>query len=259
MTRTLQAVRTAGCIAVVFLMISCKKDFQPVVQENALAPKADKELKKCDIVKINSYDRNLVLQQVVTFEYNKKGDPVSVTPSLITTGSPKLLFRYDDKNRLTDFIGVYANAFFEYWHKYGHDKHKRVTTDTMYIFGRQAEGAASGVMVGITHYDYDLQGRIIKMTTQSPVYGTSSVTLEYDANGNLVAPGITYDDQVSLFRTNEIWMFLFRTYSRNNVLAASAYNSAGLPLAFNAAAPPYFMFSSWQLNNSVIEYECKGN
>ena len=169
----------AMCIVMVFA--SCKKDAQPISSTEILsAPKADKELKKCDISRIISYDPNF-MTQTITFEYNKKGDPVSVIPSYIGTGTPRLLFRYDARGRLTDFIGVYGNPAdnpaFEFWHKYGHNNHGQIILDTTYIFGIYGQGPASGRLVTYGQYEYDKEGRMIKIIGQSLSFPPLAVVL----------------------------------------------------------------------------------
>ena len=255
MTRSIHAVLTAGCFAIALFAISCKKDAQLSPAAETLAPpKGGKEFKKCDLAQIIS--RNIFGDEnIITFEYNKKGDPVSVTPSFIGTGTPQWLFRYDNKGRVTDFIGVYENGGFEFWHKYGYDKHNRIIVDTQYIFGLYGDEPMNYNQVFYIQYSYDAQGRISQM-----VHSISGVTnYTYDANGNLVRPGAVYDTQVNFRRTNQMWMFITRDYSMNNPVAADAYNSEGLPTEYDITPPPFYSFFSWSLIDASLSYNCKGN
>jgi hypothetical protein len=269
MPRYFDAVFTAGSFALAMLVFSCKKNVEPsLLAENISAPKVDKELKKCQIKRITTSYDPYHGPATFTFEYNKKGDPVAVKPSFISEGSTNWLFRYDSKHRLTDFIGAPRENAFEFWQKYVYDDHSRAIKDTIYVWGSFApeSGPLNWYSQWYSDYEYDQQGRISLYTMHSANYPGSFIETRYlyDANGNLVMPGFTYDNKISLFRTNEIWMFITRNYSRNNAIVATSYNSSGLPLGFNAPIPsPLFSFNNsfdgWVLNNSVIEYDCKGN
>jgi hypothetical protein len=240
-------------------VVSCKKDAQlSPASETLAAPKADKEFKKCDISRIISRDP-FGGANTVTFAYNQKGDPVSVTPSHIGTGTPQWLFLYNKKGQLTDFIGLYEHGGFEFWHKYSYNNHNQIIVDSTYIFGIYAQGPTSGTFVTIRQFEYDVQGRISKETAQSLSFPPTVTNYTYDANGNKVRAGTSYDNQLSFLRTNALWMFLMRDYSRNNPLAADSYNSEGLPLEYNITPPPYYSFGSWPLIDATIEYNCKGN
>src|SRR6187399_3272414 len=74
------------------------------------------EIKECSIVQI-SYPLGID-NDILQFTYNSSGDPVSITRTLgAHTGNPNYIFKYDDKNRLTDFVGVYNNNGAEFWHR----------------------------------------------------------------------------------------------------------------------------------------------
>jgi len=66
-----------------------------------------------------------------------------------------------------------------------------------------------------------------------PAGVTRLVTYAYDMRGNLVIPDYyaeNYDGKVCPLRTNTIFQFIHRNYSQNNPVAATRYNSKGLPL-----------------------------
>jgi YD repeat-containing protein len=90
------------------------------------------------------------------------------------------------------------------------------------------------------YYTYDNQDRIIKVHRVGNTY-SDELNYNYDSNGNLVRTGYTlqgqpiplvYDNQVNPQRTNEVYMFVARDYSRNNAMPAESYNDKGLPLLF---------------------------
>jgi hypothetical protein len=257
MTSSFNAVCTAGCFAVAMLAGSCKKELKPpAIVENTSAPKG-LEVRKCQIIGITVFN-SFLGNKTISFEYNQRGDPVSVTPSVIEDNSPQLLFRYDHKGRLTDYIVSTSSGNYLFWYRYVYGKQNKIIQDTLYFGGTIAGGPASALLTGWEDYTYDDEGRI----TRIQAFGYVPIGIgefEYDANGNLASSNARYDDQVSLLRTNEIWMFISRNYSRNNAIPATSYNSAGLPLAFNTDPLPYWFFLYWLLNYSSVEYTCKGN
>ncbi len=95
---------------------------------------------------------------------------------------------------------------------------------------------------GLTTYTYDATCRVIKTTTigiGGPEDGFVPLVNEYsyDINGNLVLPGITYDNKVNIHRTNKVFMFVDRDYSMNNPFTAPAYNGYGLPQTVGTPTP----------------------
>lgn len=263
MKQYFNALLTAGCLAVAMLGASCKKEIQPASATEIAGPKNDLQIRKCDIARI--IVPNYTGTNTITFEYNKKGDPVSVTPSVIDSQSPKLLFRYDKRGNLTDYIIMYDTYTFYYWYKFDHNKQGQVIADTLYYSGTYGEEPTDVFLTYYAHYEYDELGRLVKINPvlTSPARPIGVNTFEYDANGNLVRSNSAYDSQVNILRTSEVWMFIFHNYSRNNLIAATAYNSLGLPLSFNTNPGPYYFFGGlggyWQLNHATIEYNCKGN
>lgn len=245
-------------LAGITMLTACKKDLSQ--QEEELSkPKGVKEYKPCEITKLVAYDPWSPAARVFIFEYNSKGDPVKITPSIIGTGTPKHEFRYDNKGRLTDYIGPYLNDAFEFWHEYGYDSKDRIVQDTLYIFGLYGEEPTNGYPPShrIISYEYDSKDRISKSTTVWTYgYPTDVAVFTYDDNGNLIRPGFVYDNKINPLRTNRIWMFISRDYSMNNPWAGASFNDNGLPttlvvphtLAFLSSVYPHY-----------IEYACKGN
>ena len=184
--------------------------------------------------------------------YDEYENPIAITTPGIGTGHPYITFKYDSWHRLREYRGAYAEGF-EFLHLYGYDASGRIGVDTGYLIG--------GLI--ISKIEYDNQNRIVKIISEIQRDGYDfEVNYNYDAAGNLMyAPdwGITYDNKVSLYRTNDIWMFLARDYSVNNRFIADAYNSSGFPTAINLSNPGYptFLDLNIPLNNSQISYNCR--
>ncbi len=167
------------------------------------------------------------------FTYNSHNDPVGVATGGPGTGSPDLVFKYDNKNRLIEYSGIYSNGLYEFVHRYGYS-HDRIVTDTQYVFGHYGN---------LTDYQskrykylwYDNLNRIVKDSEQFvyPSIFTNVISYQYDANGNLADRATYgYDSKLNPHRTNKVWMFIDRDYSVNNLITANTYNSSGLPLTF---------------------------
>jgi hypothetical protein len=207
------------------------------------------------------------------FNYNHKGQPTSVVYDHVSTARPNLVFKYNHKGWLTDYIMPYENNNYELWFTYKHDSHGRIVSDTQYVFGTYIDSVPSpnSVLKNPGFYEYDPWGRISKITRIHPVNTVIVDEYEYNGDGNLStirqftngAPsGIqtftTYDDKVSIFRTNKIWMFVSANYSKNNMIAADTYNTQGLPTHFNAPAFNVYRFlHETYIGKSDIEYKCK--
>ena len=204
--------------------------------------------------------------------YNAYGDPVEFIPVIYTTGSVKYEFRYDDKRRLTDFIGFYPprnglEGFFEIWRKYIYDDNGRIIRDTAYHYGPYGPTITKyGNFKTVTKYDYDKEGRVSRLLWQQYIDDKINPGIMgdykylYNDQGNLITPGAVYDDKVNIYSLHKVWMFLNCNYSKNNVQKGTSYNDHGLPLGF----PPRTQQGAnlgmmyWVgLNNADIEYECK--
>ena len=196
------------------------------------------------------------------FYYNNKGNPVRISSP---TGMypPDIYFYYDEKDRLTDYFGSFPNDMYFWWYHYNYDNKGRVIADTLNGFGAIIDGKPVPHDEFKWHsvYEYDPFDRIKKVTmTEFTSTGKYIDSFAYNSAGNLVFPRDyqfeAHDNKVSFLRTNKVWMFLSRNYSRNNLARAEAYNSAGLPVRFNS---PVIMrlTHSFQVNRTSIEYRCK--
>ena len=219
--------------------------------------KSSESIKQCSIVQI-IYPVADGTNDVLQFSYNSAGNPVTITRSRgARTGYPNYIFKYDQKKRLTDFIGGYndgsTNA--EFWHKYFYDNHDNVVLDSTYIFPSIANGYPENAFERrATSYTYDDNGRIIKESTVSANNAPVEHTYTYDGNGNKV--GDTYDGNTNINRTNKIWMFLNKDYSMNNPFDADAYNASGLPSSISLTSENAFGFLGNAYTKAQIVYSC---
>lgn len=198
-----------------------------------------------------------------TFTYNASGDPVTITNTNISTGNPNAVFHYDKRGRLIELIRSYNNGNFETWTRYEYNNKNQAIRDTQYSFGTYVDSVPvphSPNSPWVHEYSYDAWNRIVAVkgmdyyTLSSPPY-ISVDSFKYGADGNLVRPGLQYDDHPSLLLTNRIWPFVCRNYSLNNAFHATAYNGSGFPLTFE----------SWQVLMPVVtasgtfhvRYSCK--
>jgi hypothetical protein len=158
------------------------------VRGEALNHKPNAEIPECSILQIiyPVGTGNDILQ----FSYNSQGDPVSITRLLGGhTGYPNYLFKYDEKNRLTNFIAPYSgNTTAEFWHQYFYDARGNIIMDSAYIFPRIENGfPENSYMSQLTYYTYDNKRRIIKDSTVFSNSNSTSVhRYSYDANGNRI-------------------------------------------------------------------------
>ncbi len=195
--------------------------------------------------------------------YDEYENPVAITTPGAGTGHPYVTFKYDSWHRLRQYLGAYLGDSFEFLHLYGFDQHGRIGVDTGYVFGSPIEKPVHYLDRSISTIEYDNQNRIIKTITDYERGGYHfEVNYTYDANGNLLYEpdsGITYDNKVNLYRTNDIWMFLARDYSVNNPFIGDAYNSSGFPTAISSTNPSYDLFLDLNipLYNSRISYGCR--
>jgi len=198
-----------------------------------------------------------------SFTYDAFGNPLTVTNTEVVTGAPNLIFKYDAAHRLSEFIRPYANGTFETWSKYVYDASGKIATDTTYVFGQVTPaGPADYWEARLTTYTYDATCRILK-TSSLVIEGENTGTLPfvqtyaYDASGNLIRPGITYDNKVNIHRSNKIFMFVDRDYSMNNPFTATSYNAYSFPQVINLPKPaPSIYFLQRFIDQATFVYQC---
>ena len=190
--------------------------------------------------------------------YDEFENPTFITTPVPATGQPFRTFKYDTWHRLREYRGEYSNGNYEFWHFYGFDLNGRIGVDTSYSLGAMGpDGPLTYFERSISQIEYDAQGRIIKVVTDTQINPShTEINYSYDGTGNLVQAGVTYDNKTHMNRTNDIWMFLRRDYSMNNPFSASDYNATGFPTAINQpmGTAPWLMSD---LSNCQIGYSCR--
>lgn len=260
----MKKIYTPALIAIV-LLYSCQKSDAYLSEDDTnnyyakgarLEQKPLAEISQCSIIRI-SYSLGTITDQL-QFTYNSSGDPLSITRSIgAQTGRPNYLFKYDAKNRMTDFIGPYNNGSAEFWHKYFYDSKGNIVLDSGYIFPRITNGVPENAYSRqATFYTYDNKQRII---SDSTVYAALIPPVvnhyAYNADGNKT--GSNYDDQFNINRTNKVWMFLNRDYSVNNPYTAISYSSNGLPTNIDVHEEGQVLnFLQNSFSKAEISYQC---
>ncbi len=196
------------------------------------------------------------------FTYNPNHDPVTMIPDFIDDGSPSRSFHYDKNGRLTQFVGLYLNGAFEFWHDYIYDREGRIVGDSTYIFGQPGNLGAALTKLYSQLY-YDRLNRIIKEIKSgdfNPPNHWDTLTYQYDAAGNLNGASIQYDNNVNPLLTNKIWRFLGRDYSLNNSVKATAFNEYRLPILYSNSTGGFemnqFEYNISQETGLTIQYDC---
>jgi len=184
--------------------------------------------------------------------YNKHSQPVSVVFDTLNSITPWRFFEYDKSHRLIEYRVEWGpgREFYKEIHHYGY-KGNLIIVDTAYL-------EIEGTFNLIYHLEYDNKKRVIKQdeyVLNNDGTTTFFRTLHYDygTDGNLVIENQSYDNKPSYIATNNIWMFVNRNYSKNNIAGAVTYNDHDLPLTFNNSNGAF-------LDNSTpdeIEYTCE--
>ncbi|KAA2238841.1 hypothetical protein F0L74_21745 [Chitinophaga agrisoli] len=223
----------------------------------------------CQVEKVTY--ANFGLPDSAVFTYNKKGNPVSIKRGQNTTGYPDLLFRYDKHDRLTEFIGIYADGdIYEFRHKYAFDYKDRIVSDTQYVFGSLSgqPDAHPATLANIATYQYDARNRIIRMDLMWTASPGSVSTYNYiynqqgniekitDASGQVIFTP-TYDDKINMNNLHPIWQFLARDYSRNNPFTAENYDPEGLPTKIDFTSKGNTFFAGIYFTYMSLEYKCQ--
>lgn len=110
--------------------------------------------------------------------------------------------------------------------------------------------------------ELDSYGRVIKSSRYSSNGFERSTSYTYDADGNLVIPGITYNTTKYNYRqTSKVWMLLDRNFSTNSAThEAASFNNKKLPE--NSNIMPFYFFFKCGDNDACFDdvrftYQCK--
>lgn len=223
----------------------------------------------------------------VMISYNHAGDPVTMLPSVpdkYGEDYDDIYFRYDKSDRLVDFFFVYPAAepytvfplgSIDLWHRFSYPG-PRTVVDSFFNYDGPgippvANPPAGYSTLTVSRYELDEKGRIMKTYIQyiaSVASYNDTFYTRYDGRGNVVIPGITYDNKVNVYRTNKIWQLIFQDYSMNNPIYPAtpfypattnitSFNKFGLPLqyAFNEGNPFPRIFL-YQYSYLGISYSC---
>jgi hypothetical protein len=185
-----------------------------------------------------------------TVTYNSYGDPTDITWDNPGTGRPHHKFHYDKKHRLVRFDYFYSPTNYEIVRNYTWQG-DRITVDTSwFVISDINDYRNTAWLVDTAYYTYDSKGRISKIENHG-TYDVTTRIFTYDANGNLVNDGATYDNKVNFLRTNYWFMFVNRNFSMNNPRVADQYNKKGLPLSYQNTT-----ISFYQSRLNQFEYSC---
>jgi hypothetical protein len=203
--------------------------------------------------------------------YYADGNPRRVLMGNGGTGSPHSLFIYDKLGRLTDHIGAYGGNqdplnlpdlyLFEFWVRYAYADQNAASLpvgDTIRTAGQARYGQITfASQITIESFVYDAEKRIVQISATG-TFPTPTRNFTYDANGNLVLAGVTYDTRKNYRQTNKVWMLVDRNYSKNNPFIATQYNAEGYPTLFPASNPQRYqdIFLRRSLDFKVMNYEC---
>jgi hypothetical protein len=239
MKRT-SVLQSVACICLLSIFLSCHKRGEFEVP--------------CKILKIAHVDRSgsgdPSANYAGYFTYTPWGDPEKITWDLKTTGRPDYFFTYDNKRRLTRFEGLLNSSVFDFVTIYNYEGDK-IVGDSSWFIGTDVNNFRGTAFSSIANkYTYDTKGRIVRVDAIS-TFGTFSATFEYDAAGNRVRPGATYDNKKSYLRTNAWLMLVTKDFSMNNPRVADEYNKKDLPLTYNSTDLTF-------LNSLIneIDYNC---
>ena len=195
-------------------------------------------------------------QEQMKISYNSNGDPVTelpLTSFLFGNAFDDFYFRYDKYHRLVDLFYVFPTPEFsggdiDLWHRYTYPS-PGIVIDSFFNYDGPGIPPVANPPTGYTNltvsrYELDEKGRTIKNYTQYISPGAPQADFNdtfytrYDGRGNVVIPGVTYDNKINIYRTNKVWQLVFQNYSMNNPVYTAApyppsivsYNKLGLPI-----------------------------
>jgi len=253
--------------AAVFFFSSCKKTID-FIREHPDAYRTPCRITNYRVVAINGVYSNYVVT------YNNVGNPVNMMDSdRVNPIGTDQYFRYDKLNRLSDYMSAYApNLGAIEWHKYVYQKPGYIIDTAMYYETGDVRGpspiAKNTTEYSIFAYTMDELDRIVKIWSipiDSPHTPLLKNIFIYDANGNLPLPdtSLVYDNKVNFFRTNQVWQFIYKNYSRSNLILrdgsfAPQYNDFGLPLIRPNLERWYiYPFNQWNYSEEAfVDYSC---
>ena len=245
-------------IGVTFLSVSCNKkaEVQKMPGDAAANYWPDQRYCNIDSIKVTTENRWW------KFNYDSYGNPVSIIAKETSTGNPNWFFYYDANRRMNKYIRLYdnQNGYFETFKKFIYGANNRVAYDSSWSFGIVVNGEPANYnSIQVTTYYYDSLGRISRTWTaavEPTGYGFEKI-FNYDANGNLIRPGIIYDNRNNIHNTNNWWRLIDKDYSRNNPYRASSYIGYLLPRDFYSDLyTNYRYFLGMDMPFATFTYQC---
>ncbi|MDH7463151.1 hypothetical protein QEG73_17775 [Chitinophagaceae bacterium 26-R-25] len=233
-------------LALMIFAGSCKKAYD-YIEQNPFTT-----CDVCKVTQINMYTGGLRL--VYNVAYDKKDRMTQMVTDQGLSGVYNFYYRYDNKNRLTDYIRTQSGADYAIeWRTYQYYPNK--ITDTFYVYwggpmiGTSTSPAPSPEFPDwakvLEVYSLDSKGRIIqRLQSQGANSGVANFT--YNASNNLVYdPTPLYDNKINPYRTNPVWQLTQCDYSVNNAYyvtdgtvrdlpkpTITKYNAYGLPTKY---------------------------
>ncbi|MBC9934619.1 hypothetical protein [Chitinophaga qingshengii] len=246
------------------LLTACLKSGDPIVLPPLPSP--------ARIVQIN--DKHDSYPDSFRVYYDSHGYPERIVPSVVSTGKPMWLFRYDQQHRLVARIGAYDSELssYEMAYRYIYDQAGRVSSDSQYIMGTydtiNTPARIHDQPFRCTNYHYDHLNRISQAVTtelmiSSPRYRFTT-NYYYNTAGNatkierirkeislpdsLCAPYCappdtltfyyTFDNKTDFHNLHPVWQLTDKNYNKNNAYQVLSYDANGLPTEF-LPEPPF--------------------
>jgi hypothetical protein len=265
-------ISTISLILLVLLSTGCKKVYD-YIDKNPNAT--------CDACRITEatvhYDPDpydglpAVLVIKHTFSYDEKDRLISVTAPFGIAGNYDRYYRYDNKDRLTDFMITFNEAKgVLVWHHYKYLSNKKILdsvltyagliTDPNPPYGKFPSGEYYN---NITLDNFD---RVVEIVNQKVNYTTN---FSYDKTGNLVLPNAVYDNKINPYRTSTSLQFTLWDYSANNAIARpgdedivfpviTKYNEYGLPVTYvKSVRSPLHLYTLGLIYDTLdVKYDC---
>lgn len=242
-------------LLVLTLMIlagSCKKAYD-YVEQNPFAT-----CDACKVKQVVMYTAGTNLLYNVT--YDKKDRMTKMVTDQGISGIYNFYFRYDNKNRLTDYIITQTGADYAIeWRTYQYYPNK--ITDTLYVYwGGPMIGTSSSPAPSpdfpdwaklVEVYSQDSKGRITKNEIFRQGVFDHQFTYSYNNNNNLIySPTPVYDNKINPYRTNPVWQLTQLDYSANNAYYVNGDRLADLPLAGITKYNTYGLPTKYVANNA---------
>ena len=268
MKREPPIVLTALTILLLFLLPSCSKVREFIEDHPA-------EIGKFCSIDSLTFDPSPFGAGLVHFKVfnDGAGNPVELRQMdglVFGVYGEDLHFRYDSKGRLTDVLQTDPGSTFVYiWNRYTYPSQRTIIDSTYEYQGSLNDPNPPnlpGMNITINKMQQDEEGRPVKFETYITAIGgpPNSYEVSYDRKGNLVSPGVTYDDKVNIYQTSRTWQLLYRNFSRNNPnkvanvntglpATPAAYNAYGLPTKFLGPFGTIFGLSFKVL---TVKYSC---